>query len=178
MESEKKEQQSIGERVAYRFSIQEKKEAVRAIENGELVKVVIARYQISDKTLAKWRNRYSQTHKPVAPRVYMLSEKRSVLRAIEKGMSVSDVAIAFGIQNSGTIREWIKQTKAENTELCAITMKKARPQEVKDRDLEALRQQLAEAQLKIKALETLIDVAEDHLKIDIRKKPGARQSPK
>ena len=33
-----------------------------------------------------------------------------------------------------------------------------------------------EAELKIKALNTLIDVAEEQLKIDIRKKSGARQS--
>ncbi|WP_207427094.1 transposase [Pedobacter sp. SYSU D00535] len=178
MESQKEEQQIKGERLAYRFSIEEKKEAVRAVERGELVKSVIARYRISDKTLANWRNRYSQTHKPVAHRVYKFSEKRSVLRAIEKGMSVSDAAIAFGIRNSGSIREWIKQTTAENADLSAIAMKKAQPQESKEQDLETLRQQLAEAQLKIKALETLIDVAEEHLKIDIRKKPGARQSPK
>jgi len=178
MESRQEEQQGTGERLAYRFSTQEKKEAVKAVENGELVKVVTARYRISDKTLASWRNKYSQTHKPVTPRIYKPSEKRSALRAIEQGMSVSDAAIAFGIRNSGTIREWIKQTKAENADLSAIAMKKSRPQEPKDQDLETLRQQLAEAQLKIKALETLIDVAEDHLKIDIRKKPGARQSSK
>lgn len=178
MEHQKKEQQSREDRLAYRFSLQEKQDAVKAIENGESCKAVMARYRISDKTLANWRKQFSQTHKPVTPRVYKFSEKRSVLRAIEKGMSVSDAAIAFGIRNSGSIREWIKQTKAENADLSAIAMKKARQQEPKDQDLEALRQQLAEAQLKIKALETLIDVAEEHLKIDIRKKPGARQSPK
>jgi hypothetical protein len=32
--------------------------------------------------------------------------------------------------------------------------------------------------LKLKALNTLIDVAEEQLKIDIRKKSGARQSSK
>lgn len=44
--------------------------------------------------------------------------------------------------------------------------------------MQQLRQQLAEAQLKIAALNTLIDVAEQQLKIDIRKKHGARQSGK
>ena len=41
---------------------------------------------------------------------------------------------------------------------------------------EALQKALEEAELKIKALNTLIDVAEEQLKIDIRKKSGARQS--
>ena len=40
----------------------------------------------------------------------------------------------------------------------------------------ALQKALQEAELKIKALNTLIDVAEEQLKIDIRKKSGARQS--
>ena len=43
-------------------------------------------------------------------------------------------------------------------------------------DTIALEKALQEAELKIKALNTLIDVAEDQLKIDIRKKSGAKQS--
>jgi transposase len=41
-----------------------------------------------------------------------------------------------------------------------------------------LQKALEEAELKIKALNTLIDVAEEQLKIDIRKKSGAKQSSK
>jgi hypothetical protein len=43
-------------------------------------------------------------------------------------------------------------------------------------DNEALKKALEEAQLKVAALNTLIDVAEEQLKINIRKKPGAKQS--
>jgi hypothetical protein len=46
----------------------------------------------------------------------------------------------------------------------------------KDLKNEALLKALQEAELKIKALNTLIDVAEEQLKIDIRKKSGAKQS--
>jgi TolA-binding protein len=45
-------------------------------------------------------------------------------------------------------------------------------------DLKTLQQQLQEAQLKIAALETMIEIAEKQYKIEIRKKPGAKQSPK
>lgn len=45
-----------------------------------------------------------------------------------------------------------------------------------DIEKQALQQALQEAELKIKALNTLIDVAEDQLRIDIRKKSGAKQS--
>lgn len=47
-----------------------------------------------------------------------------------------------------------------------------------DLEKEALHRALQEAELKIKALNTLIDVAEDQLKVDIRKKSGAKQSQK
>jgi short-subunit dehydrogenase involved in D-alanine esterification of teichoic acids len=47
---------------------------------------------------------------------------------------------------------------------------------LKSSETAALEKALLEAQLKIKALNTLIDVAEDQLKIDIRKKSGAKRS--
>ena len=43
-------------------------------------------------------------------------------------------------------------------------------------DVKALQKALEDAQLKILALNTLIDVAEEQLQINIRKKPGAKQS--
>jgi transposase-like protein len=44
--------------------------------------------------------------------------------------------------------------------------------------LHSLEQQLEEARLKVAALETLIDVAEQELKVDIRKKSGTKPSNK
>jgi hypothetical protein len=43
-------------------------------------------------------------------------------------------------------------------------------------EIKRLQEQLAEANLRIAALNTLIDVAEEQLNINIRKKPGAKQS--
>ncbi|HUH17585.1 hypothetical protein [Albibacterium sp.] len=57
-------------------------------------------------------------------------------------------------------------------------MKQKAPQVPQSDEVRALQKALAEAELKNKALETLIDVAEETLKINIRKKPGARQSSK
>jgi hypothetical protein len=51
-----------------------------------------------------------------------------------------------------------------------------RSEAISSEDTAALKKALEEAELKIKALNTLIDVAEDKFKIKIRKKPGARQS--
>lgn len=51
-------------------------------------------------------------------------------------------------------------------------------QSLTEQQVKELQQALAEAEFKIKALDTLIDIAEEQLKINIRKKSGARQSPK
>jgi transposase len=62
-----------------------------------------------------------------------------------------------------------------------IYIENTSPMAKKDKDStqsqnEALQKALQEAELKIKALNTLIDVAEEQLKIDIRKKSGAKRS--
>ena len=165
------------ERLAHRFTTSEKKEAVALVEAGLSCKEVCSKLQISDRTLNCWRKRFSLSDPPVQVKTYTPTQKRSVIRSLEGGLSVSQVAVVFGVSGT-TIRKWIKKAKAENTELVSIEMKKGPQNEPEDKDLKALRQQLAEAELKIKALETMIDVAEEHLKIDIRKKSGARQSPK
>jgi transposase len=101
-----------------------------------------------------------------------------VLRAIEAGMSPREAATAHGIKNSGTVRTWVRQAKTENAELYT-NLPLVNPKEKQtDTDPASLEQQLAEARLKIRALETMIDIAEEQLKIDIRKKSGAKQLPK
>jgi transposase len=178
MESQQAEKKVTVGRSSYRFTIAEKKEAVSLVEAGFSCKEVRAQYQISDVTLNNWRERFSLSDPPVKLKTYTPSQKRSVIRAVEGGMSVRQAAIAFGIVSLTSIRKWIRESNAENAELGTIEMKNPPQNQLKDQDLNALKQQLAEAQLKIKALETMIDVAEEHLKIDIRKKSGARQSPK
>jgi transposase len=70
----------------------------------------------------------------------------------------------------------------ENSDLAAlnsIVLKKPKSIETpqsNNEQIKELQQQLADAHLKIAALNTLIDVAEEQLKINIRKKPGAKQS--
>jgi flavin-binding protein dodecin len=72
----------------------------------------------------------------------------------------------------------MSQYKAEKAEVCIenkFQMVQKKPTS-KSSETAALEKALQEAELKIKALNTLIDVAEDQLKIDIRKKSGAKQS--
>jgi ABC-type transporter MlaC component len=95
-------------------------------------------------------------------------------------MSIKEAQTAYGVKNEKIIRNWLSQYKTEKVELCIITepvmAKKLKP--ISAAQAESLQKALKEAELKINALNTLIDVAEEQLKIDIRKKSGAKQSSK
>jgi transposase len=110
--------------------------------------------------------------------------KRSVVRAVQSGrLSVKEAQQAYGIKTEKTIKAWTEQLNQENDELAIVNdslMKNKKPSKGSstdnNQDIKALQRALEEAQLKVAALNTLIDVAEVQLKINIRKKPGAKQS--
>jgi transposase-like protein len=94
-----------------------------------------------------------------------------------------EAMVTYGIKTPATIERWIKQLEQENTDLVASNeawMKKnkfnKKDTTQNNPDVKALQKALEDAQLKILALNTLIDVAEEQLQINIRKKPGAKQS--
>lgn len=95
-------------------------------------------------------------------------------------MTTREAQVSFGLKHTAIVRQWIRDSKQENNELSlnnSITMAKQSDKKESD-EVKALQQALAEAQLKIQALNTMIDIAEEQLEITIRKKSGARQSPK
>jgi transposase len=111
-----------------------------------------------------------------------VQDKRSVVRSVNAGrLSVKEAAVAYRISED-SVRRWIRENKLENEELSSSNQEQLSKKSTKEQAgagqdrARQLEQQLAEAQLKIAALNTLIDVAEEQLKINIRKKPGARQS--
>ena len=96
-------------------------------------------------------------------------------------MSAEQAHITFNISSASLVRDWIREYKEDNTELSvckSIEVAKKTAETSEELELKALKKALQEANLKIKALDTMIDIAEEQLKIDIRKKSGARQSSK
>lgn len=140
---------------------------------------LIERYGVCSATLTRWLRGHNLV--VTTRKNYTISEKRSVVRAVESGMTVNQAQIAFKISSSSVIQRWIKKFKVENNELsCSkpIAVTKKTSETSQELELNALKKALEEANLKIRALDTMIDVAEEQLKIDIRKKSGARQSSK
>ncbi|MDP4260114.1 MAG: hypothetical protein Q8937_17945 [Bacteroidota bacterium] len=136
---------------------------VEAIEGGMPRSEIYLIYGLSRSTVCGWMREYGSPSYQASHRGQLTqAQKRSMIRAIREGrMTLQEAKLAY----------------QENGDLSADMNKEAHfvpPQE--DPENKALEKALQEAHLKIKALNTLIDVAEDQFKIPIRKKPGARQS--
>jgi transposase-like protein len=155
---------------------------VRAIEGGMARKDVCLIYGVSRSTVCDWMTGYaSDAYKATKQAHLKQVEKRSMIRAIREGrMTVQEAKLAYNMPSYTAIIKLLR-AEQENSELAGCNqagMDKEADKHSKEEDEEkkALQQALEEAQLKIKALNTLIDVAEDQFKIPIRKKPGAKRS--
>ena len=114
------------------------------------------------------RNRRSQ-------RDYSLAFKLQVVSEVEKGeLSYKQAQKKYGIQGRSTVLVWIrKHGILDWKELPIMTHKKTPEQRIKE--LETL---LLMEKEKVHVLNLAIDIADDLLKIDIRKKYMPKQSKK
>ena len=152
---------------------------VQLVEQGVPRRNIIQQYGMANSTLCDWLDRYGSKASKI--KRYTQAEKRSVVRAIEAGMSIKQAQVSFNISYPSVIRRWIKNFEQEKAELCVHNPQEMAKKTLKTEEgleLKALKKALEEANLKVKALDTLIDIAEEQLKIDIRKKSGAKQSSK
>ena len=111
--------------------------------------------------------------------------KRKIAKEYLSGTaSYGILAEEHGLRNKGVVKEFVKwyRRRLEMEQVAIEEMKKSgKAQESKSSDLEkeeelaALRKKLELAELKAEMLETMINVAESELSIDIRKKSGTNQ---
>jgi transposase len=159
---------------------------VLSIENGLPRSNAVKQYGMSRSTLCDWMREYgSQSYHASKKGHLSLQQRRSVVRAIEEGrMTVAEAKLAYNIHWTPTIKKWLRDAKRENEELVSFNTtimsnekdKQQPAPEPSKKTLDQALKELEEEKLKVKALNTLIDIAEENLKISIRKKPGAKQS--
>ena len=152
---------------------------VAAIEGGMPRSDIYAIYGLSRSTVSMWMRDYgSEVYKAKQGGRLSNAQKRSMIRSIREGrMTLQEAKLAYNMKSYTAILNLLRQ-EGENSDLSDDMKSKANvPADgQEDAEKKALQKALEEAQLKIKALNTLIDVAEDQFKIPIRKKPGAKQS--
>ena len=108
------------------------------------------------------------------------SEKRWIVREIESGrMTLGEAKerIEFYSKDPRSLIDlWRKKYAPEiSFTLPVMTEKEKQKLEAAHRRMKELEKQLEDAQMKNIALETMIDIAEEQLKIVIRKKSGPKQ---
>lgn len=127
------------------------------------------------KKRVKRNNRYSKSLKRKVAKEYLSGAASYAILAEENGLRDKTVVKEFV--------KWYRRQLSEEPKLLI--------QEINSLDntsnsskaelsarVKALEKQLAASELKTEMLETLIDIAESDLGIDIRKKSGAKQSKK
>jgi len=181
MENDKQEFFAVRENKQSRYDKRLIAKIVKEVENGLPRKEANRIYGLGKATLDSWMRDFGslEYQQNLKRRNYTNLQKRTIVTAIEQGrLTVKEAKIVYNIKTEKIIRNWIFRHKLEKVEIHPINNPPMAKDELPEKDLEkeALQKALKEAELKITALNTLIDVAEEQLKIDIRKKPGAKRS--
>lgn len=110
---------------------------------------------------------------------YPQALKRQIAREYLRGkFSYAVGAQEYGLKDKAVVKEFVRWYKksADIVDMETSTGVNESPEvEGTSDQLKALEQELAAAKLRIAGLETLIDVAEEELSIQIRKKSGTKQ---
>lgn len=122
-------------------------------------------YFVFEKLYSKISNRHSH--------VIKLSdkEKRIIVFEINTGKTSIDEVINHYKVSSASVKAWVKLYTCD-IELEMPKVEKTEEEKVTDKNSQKL---IDELKLKVLGLETMIDIAEEKFKIDIRKKSGTKQ---
>lgn len=108
---------------------------------------------------------------------YSVDLKRKIAKSYLDGeASYRILAEENGLKNKDVVKEFVRwYQRSQTKESTEMENQKDPPKQATDREQE-LEEQLRLAKLKIEMLETMFDVAEEELNIQIRKKSGSNQS--
>lgn len=108
--------------------------------------------------------------------------KRMVVRESLTGeLTVKEIARKYNLPHYNTVTIWRTSLRNKLDDVIDLRVKPESPQEKQELEVvkkraKELEKALSHANLKIAALETMIDIAESDLNIKIRKKSGTKQS--
>ena len=105
------------------------------------------------------------------------------LEYLTTDQSIENLMNKYNIRGNSCITNWVRKFGFKRPTSSELEIRKRMSESKKRTDLEKeqalkiskLEELLKREKLKVKAFDTLIDIAEDKLKIDIRKKSGSNQ---
>jgi transposase len=108
--------------------------------------------------------------------------KKGVVDEVLKGVfSKEEARSKYGIKGNSAVLNWIRKFegyKSQSMNPKSKTVKSSKSIEELEAENARLKEELDIEQLRNRALNVMIDIAENQFKIPIRKKPGAKQSKK
>lgn len=147
------------------FPEDQRRKIVQEIENGLFTRQQAReKYNIVDNgTLRSWILLYSSNPQAILkPKSTPAGRRKAVYEILQGEATVEQVARQMRVSLQ-VVSAWVREIRSKEIGEIAEDGKGGR-----DKQMEAL-------QLKVAALETMIDIAERDLKIDIRKKSGTKQ---
>lgn len=124
----------------------------------------------------KSQKRYPEELKRKIAKSYLAGEASYAVLAEENGLKSKHVVKEFvKWYRKKLLKESLIPPKLQDDQQIAASSSDKLDLETQ---LKALQKQLTLSELKVEALETMIDLAEEELKIPIRKKSGSKQSKK
>lgn len=148
---------------------------VQEVEAGLPRKKACLMYGMAYTTINEWMRTYaSETYQAGRRPVFSEQDRRKIVRLVQEQKITKQQAQELYKVGKKALNAWLLNAKKEEAELV-----RSNPHDMPKDPLSCsqieLTKQLSEAKLKIKALETMIDIAEQQFKIAIRKKSGAKQ---
>ena len=142
---------------------------VEEVLNGTPQILVLKKYHLNYGSLNNWLNKYGgERYQQIRRNAVPEDKRRRLVKALREGRMTKQEVVAHCKVSPKTVEAWLKKASKEVPEVNSFEQN-AMPTSNSEQT------ELAAALLKIRALESLIDVAEEKFKIAIRKKPGAKQ---
>ena len=150
-------------------------EIVRKKEAGVSDRILCRDHGMSNASILRWMHEYGSSEYIAGIKIMHTSQQiRPIVRAIQEGrLTERDAAVKCNVSLK-TVKRWVKNFQQEEADL-SVPKPDIMPTPAPPPDDTGLLQELEAAKLKIKALETMIEVAEAQFNIPIRKKFGAKQ---
>lgn len=156
-----------------------KVEAVEQFEKGLLPShVILEKYDISRITLHNWRRqiRRGSDGPTMRPKRSDELKLRIVKGVVTKAFTIQKASELYNV-SPRAIQKWCSKYSYQLAEVNEDAVAKKQKENSADKErIRQLERALEDANLRIIGLETVINIAEQDLKIDIRKKSGTKQS--
>jgi len=144
---------------------------VKEVEEGLPRKEACLIYGMAYSTINEWMRRFGSGNRR---KVFSDQQRRKIVKALqEQKITKQQGQKLYGVTKK-TLNTWLLNAKREEAELARSNDNNMQPIPSINSEIDLFKQ-LKDANLKVKALETMIDIAEQQFKISIRKKFGAKQ---